>query len=336
MTNLRQQALETWLQTSVKLTDFKLIPLAGDASFRRYFRLHHQNQSYIVMDAPPERENCVPFIAIANALRKINLMTPEILASDITQGFLLLTDFGDRLYLKELNTETVKNLYPLALDALSVLQTCQQVEGWTVPMFTPQLMRQEMEWFKQWFLASYLKVSENNQQALNTFFDWLTKSIGQQPNVFMHRDYHSANLMVLPNNQVGILDFQDAFIGPVTYDLASLLRDCYIAWPEAMVADWAVSYLQRLQEKNQLLKVSQKEFLVWFDQMSIQRHLKALMTFSRKHMRDHDANYLQHIPRTLNYLITVSQRYPETVPLNNYLTDIVMPAIEKIGIPCAQ
>jgi len=333
----RQQALQSWLAQESGFKNYQLTPLAGDASFRCYFRMVHGEQSYIVMDAPPERESCVSFIAIANALRKTNLKTPEIFASDLSQGFLLLTDFGDRLYLQELTPQNAKTLYQVALDDLSILQGCQKIEGLTLPHFTTKFMRQEMDWFKEWFLVRYLNLAEQEAETLNSFFDWLTITSGQQPYVLMHRDYHSANLMMLPESQLGILDFQDAFIGPVTYDLASLLRDCYIAWPEQLVNELALYYLNSLQNKGALLNVKQDEFLFWFDCMSMQRHLKALITFSRKYIRDGNASYLRHIPRTLDYLLKVSERHPQSKILNTYLINSVIPAFETVkDMSCAQ
>ncbi len=322
----RQHALQTWLREHCQLSAFQLEPLAGDASFRQYFRVQVAQKSYIAMDAPPERENCMPFVAIANALRQCGLSTPEIIASDVKQGFLLLTDFGDRLYLKELNLTNAEKLYSNALDALAILQTCRKVDGWTVPFFTADFMQQELNLFKKWFLQMHLNLtlSDATEKMLANFFHFLANMAAQQPQVFMHRDYHSANLMLLPNKQVGILDFQDAFIGPVTYDLVSLLRDCYyVISPEAMVTKLVLQY----QEKINLTQHSQEEFLRWFDLMGMQRHLKALLTFTRKFHRDHNANYLQHIPRTLNYVLEVSRRYTECREFNNFLQQVSVCAV---------
>jgi len=315
--NKRQQTLQAWLNNICGIPVNTLECIAGDASFRSYFRIVHQGQSYIAMDAPPDRENCHSFVAIANALRAMGVKTPTIFASDLTQGYLLLSDFGDKTFLKELTLENANPLYQSALDTLSILQTCHTVEDWSIPLFTAQFMRQEMDWFREWYVMRYLEVTEQESKILNPFFDWLTDTVSQQPYVFMHRDYHSANLMKLPDNQVGVLDFQDAFFGPVTYDLASLLRDCYVAWPDDLVNEWALSYLDRLS-----LAVSADQFLYWFDCMSMQRHLKALMTFSRKYKRDDNKNYLQHIPRTLHYLLKISERYPESKALHHFLQAI--------------
>lgn len=322
----RKQTLVDWLTNQSKIPVFNLQPLQGDASFRRYFRATVPDGSYVVMDAPPERENCVPFVAIANALRAIGVCTPEIKAADIAQGFLVLSDFGSQLYLHELAAHNALELYSRALDTLAVLQTCRQVDGWTLPHFTANFMRNELELFKEWFLQKHLNITFSAQleSQLATTFDFLANAAAAQKQVFMHRDYHSANLMVLPNQKVGVLDFQDAFMGPVTYDLVSLLRDCYIAWPDAMV----MQLVQQYHEKINLTTVSADEFLRWFDLMGLQRHLKALLTFSRKYRRDHDANYLQHIPRTLNYIEKISARYPECAALHNLISTQVLACVE--------
>jgi aminoglycoside/choline kinase family phosphotransferase len=324
----RQQALEHWLNMSCRLTNYQLQLLAGDASFRRYFRVQPVNDvALIAMDAPPEKENCRPFIAIAKALSAIGLNVPDIFHSDVAQGFLLLTDFGDSLYLKTLSIDNAEALYGKALDALAILQSCPQVPGWTVPLFTADFMYKELQLFKEWFLQRYLDLSLSTQteKMLESFFHFLANTAAEQPQVFMHRDYHSANLMLLPMNQVGILDFQDAFFGPVTYDLVSLLRDCYIAWPDALVTKLVLQYKAKLPS---LAEVSDQQFIRWFDLMGMQRHLKALLTFSRKYCRDNDANYLQHIPRTLIYILNCSQRYSECEPFQQFLSYEVMPCVQ--------
>jgi len=312
--------LTDWLNEQCRLTDYQLSPLAGDASFRRYFRVKQDKISYVAMDASKEQASCVPFVAIANALRAEGLQAPEIIASDLSKGFLLLTDFGDRLYLRELNAGNAKALYSQALDALLILQRCRNVDGWSVPLFTADFMYQELLRFQEWFLEKYLNLSlpETIQQMLSNTFHFLANTAANQTQVFMHRDFHSANLMVLPNHQTGILDFQDAFIGPVTYDLVSLLRDCYISWPENLVNELVLSYWKNLALPN----VAAEEFVRWFDLMGMQRHLKCLLTFSRKFCRDHDVNYLKYIPRTLQYVKTVGMRYPECRELTEFLTEV--------------
>jgi aminoglycoside/choline kinase family phosphotransferase len=330
----RQKALEHWLHSDCQLRDATFTPMAGDASFRRYFRVALGNDSYVAMDAPLDHENCRPFIAIARALRARNLCAPEIIASTLSEGFLLLSDLGQRVYLGELNAGNAESLYDNALDALAVLQSCHTVTDWRLPQFSAEFMYQELQNFKEWFLTRHLSLiyTASTEKMLADFFLFLAGSATSQPQVFMHRDYHSANLMVLPDKQVGILDFQDAFIGPVTYDLVSLLRDCYIAWPETFVKKLALQYKEKI---SSVVPVSDEIFLRWFDLMGLQRHLKALLTFARKYHRDANADYLQHVPRTLNYIADVSSRYAESAAFNHYLNAEILPALEKVTV-CAQ
>src|SRR5436190_8088598 len=245
----RQTALIEWLQQLVELPPFQLVAMHGDASFRRYFRLITSNGSFVAMDAPPATENCRAFVMIAAALRAHGLHAPEIFAADISQGFLLLTDFGDQTYLQTLSANNADKLYSAALEALATLQSCRPVD-YSLSVFDRAFMQKEWAWFKEWVLQKWLTINLSAAQAaaLDICYDKIISSAESQPQVFMHRDYHSANLMVLPDTdvQVGILDFQDAFIGPVTYDLVSLLRDCYIDWPDAQVERLALYYHEQL------------------------------------------------------------------------------------------
>jgi hypothetical protein len=319
--NSKQELLQKWLTEHCHLTEFFIQSMPYDASFRRYFRVQHSNGTYVVMDAGQERESCIPYIAITQALRAKGLQTPDIIASDLEKGFLLIGDLGDRVLLKELTNDNAEALYLSALGELAVLQTCRTIPGWTVPLFTAEFMRKELDAYKEWFLQKHLGLTFTpfTEKELSICFDFLAASAVNQPQVFMHRDYHSANLMVLPDNKIGILDFQDAFIGPVTYDLVSLLRDCYIAWPEIMVTKLALQYRDQLG-----LTVSDAEFIRWFDLMGLQRHLKALLTFSRKYHRDGNPNYLQHIPRTVNYIATIGERYPECDMLCTLMNEAII------------
>lgn len=306
-----------WLSKHFGSSNFTLVPLAGDASLRRYFRVQQSKKTWIAMDASAEIDKCPQFIAIADALREKGLITPEIVARDLLSGYLLLTDFGDDLFLKKVNSDNAEELYERAVDALVVLASIKEVKDYDLPLFTAEFMRQELGWFQEWFLEKHLGLDLSSSKAeLSSCFDLIATSCGQQPQRFMHRDYHSANLMILPDKRVGILDFQDAYIGPVTYDLVSILRDCYIDWPNDFVIKRALEFRKKMS-----ITVSETEFLRWFDWMGMQRHLKALMTFSRKYRRDFNPNYLKHIPRTLNYVMCVSQRYPELAVLHSFLLD---------------
>jgi N-acetylmuramate 1-kinase len=308
--------------------------MMGDASFRRYYRLTSSANSYVVMDAPPPQESCHPYVAIAKALRKTGLIVPEIIKENIELGFLLITDFGDTTYLHALNAQNADQLYQHAFHALSILQTCRQVPEREIPPFTADFMQQEWGWHKEWFLEKLLGLTlKEEEKNLDDCYNIIVASAISQSQVFMHRDYHSANLMVLPNN-VGILDFQDAFIGPITYDLVSLLRDCYIDWPPEKVKSWTLDYLRKLQLLGLLTTTEPDTFLRWFDLMGLQRHLKALLTFARKQCRDQQSRYLNYIPRTLNYVINTSQHYPELNSLHDYFIATVKPTFERKHFLC--
>ncbi len=323
----RKKQLTAWLETLPFLTVRTLLPMAGDASFRRYYRVTTDQGSFVAMDAPPTHEKCDAYLAIARLLRSKGLEAPELLAIDLEQGFLLLTDYGDITYLKALNPANAADLYRQALSELAVLQDCRPPEDFSLATH-PDWMLQEWQLHKDWVLDQWLRLDHEAFPTLDRCYDVLLDEIKTQPIVFVHRDYHSGNLMVLPN-RTGILDFQDAVMGPVTYDVVSLLRDCYIDWPHEQVKEWALFYLSLLQQRGLLMTVSSELFLRWLDWAGIQRHLKAIMIFVRKYLRDQDDRYLKHIPRTLNYLTHVTPFYPELRSLAAYLQDSMVPAISR-------
>lgn len=310
-----------WLAKVLPNKSLRVAPASSDASFRRYFRVNYDDISHIVMDAPPERENCRPFVAIADALGDLGLQVPEVLEADLEQGFLLLTDLGSRQYLAELNQASVETLYGDALSALARLQLGGDATASLLPPYDAALLHREMELFREWFLGRHLGLilSEAEQRVLDQAFARLADSALEQPRVWVHRDYHSRNLMVTAYRNPGVLDFQDAVIGPVTYDPVSLLRDCYIAWPRARVEAWAVGYWERLRALGRDDLGDAETFLRWFDLMGVQRHLKAIGIFARLNIRDDKAVYLNDIPRTLAYLLDVAARYPELTELHDLL-----------------
>lgn len=304
----RLEQLQNWLKTVAGIVDYEITPASADASFRRYFRVRFDNTSQIVMDAPPEQEDCHPFIHVSSLMAGIGLHVPVVLRQDLQQGFLLLTDLGERMYLSELNEDTVERLYGDALQALLRLQSHGVAD---LPPYDRELLMNEMELFRQWYLQQHLgiQLSSSENATIDTAFTYLADQALQQPRVIVHRDYHSRNLMVSSPNP-GILDFQDAVIGPITYDLVSLLRDCYIAWPRDQVVDWVSQYFKQAQAIGLLEDVSEKQFLSWFDLMGIQRHLKASGIFARLNYRDGKSGYLKDIPRTLGYVTDVGKDYP--------------------------
>ncbi len=327
----RLESLTLWLKKITDEETIKIAPASADASFRRYFRINtpvsmmnDYGDSLIVMDAPPDKEDSEPFIAISRMLTDVGVNVPEVVEADLGQGFLLLTDLGSQPYLDALNDQTVNTLYADALDALLKMQRDVPVEGDTLPAYDLVLLQREMELFREWYLRRHLNLllTVQQQEQLDSVFQLLTESALAQPRVFVHRDYHSRNLMVTSENNPGILDFQDAVVGPVTYDLVSLLRDCYIEWPREQVEQWALTYLHRAADAGvfELTADHTDDVLLrWFDWMGVQRHLKASGIFARLCLRDGKVGYLDDIPRTLSYVSDVCARYEELTPLHALL-----------------
>ncbi|MBT7307117.1 MAG: phosphotransferase [Gammaproteobacteria bacterium] len=323
----RLAALEQWVSGVLGTTKYQIEPASADASFRRYFRIQFTDQertkSRIVMDAPPGQEDTAPFIAIAETLRSCGVNAPEVYAIEPTEGFLLLSDLGHTPYLMVLDRESVKPLYEDAIQTLLQFQL-QWPKSHRLPPYDHKLLMSEMELFPVWYLQRHLgkTISEPEQQQWRQQFELLAAQALQQPQVAVHRDYHSRNLMALESANPGVIDFQDAVWGPITYDLVSLLRDCYIDWPRNEVEAWAAHYYQRLVEKGQSGTISWEQFLHGFDWMGVQRHLKAVGIFARLNHRDGKPGYLQDIPRTLNYLVEVSGRYPALAPLHQWVREL--------------
>ena len=313
----RENALKEWLKQVIPDSNYKLLPLAGDASFRRYFRILYQNISQIVMDAPPGKEDLQPFIHITQVLTQAKVPTPELIAQNTAEGFLLLSDLGDVQLVQELNSKTASTYYHQALDTLLAMQNCSIADP-QLPAFDKAFMIKEMKLCAEWFLQSYLGLKLDNTEELliqNTM-NWLADEIAKQGQVFIHRDYHSRNIMLKTPISLALIDYQDAMSGPLTYDLVSLLKDCYISWPREQVLEW-VSYFY---EHQALAKTSSKiEFIRAFDLCGLQRHLKILGVFSRLYLRDGKAGYLANLPLTLNYVLECSEMYEELHPLFDFL-----------------
>jgi len=305
-----------WLR-EIGLQSRSIAPASADASFRQYFRVVSDAGSFIVMDAPPDKEDTGPFVRIAQQFRKIGLNVPEVIEQDRDNGFLLLSDLGQQTYLGLLNSNSVERLYGDAMEALRVLQIGTDSEPDFLPEYDRQLLLSEMALFRDWLLQRHLGLELNDEQlgSLQDSFDFLAGSALEQPVVWVHRDYHSRNLMKTEMHNPGILDFQDAVSGPVTYDLVSLLKDCYISWPREQVESWVRDYQQRSLETGIEVTRDQREYLRWFDLMGAQRHLKAAGIFARLYHRDGKTGYLADIPRTVGYISGLRDRYPELMPL---------------------
>lgn len=320
----RLEHLKQWLTDALRLPAFRIEPASGDASFRRYFRVTYGGRSIIAVDAPPGREDNRPFVRVARQLCDWGLHAPEVLAQDSRQGFLLVSDLGTELYLQRLDEAQVERLYGDALGALLVMQVRGAEVRGTLPPYDQALLARELGLFRDWYLGRHLQrvLTPVQQAALDAACGVLVSNALEQPRVFVHRDFHSRNLLVTPSNNPGILDFQDAVWGPVTYDLVSLLRDCYIAWPRERVEEWALGYRELASQSGVLRDCGEAQFLRWFDLMGMQRHLKASGIFARLHHRDAKPDYLGDIPRTLGYVADVASRYAELQAFGALLTEL--------------
>ena len=287
---------------------------SADASFRSYWRTFSDGRTWIVMDAPPDLEDVRPWLEIAGRLENAGLHSPSIRAADAESGFVLMSDLGGTLYLPQLREDSADRLYGDALSALMTMQ--QRINASDLPHYDEQRLVAEMELLPEWFLQRHLGFTPDcgEWDVIELAFRALANAALRQEQVFVHRDYHSRNLLVVEENNPGILDFQDAVLGPITYDLVSLLRDCYIAWPEARVQAWAESYRQRLIAAG-MTQVDEATFRRGFDLMGLQRHIKVLGIFCRLWYRDGKAGYLNDLPLVWKYTREVGSRYPETAPL---------------------
>lgn len=347
MSNFRQQAAATadpsdsrleelsdWLRRELRIACERIAPASGDASFRRYFRIDTTAGSLIAMDAPPPKEDVRPFVRVARLLERAGVSVPHMHAIDEERGFVLLDDFGNRCYRDELDANSADRLYRDAIEALVAFQQAIDGQAGGLPPYGEELLRRELGLFREWFLErlSGIDLEAADQALLERVGTILVRSALEQPRVFVHRDYHCRNLMVCPQGNPGILDFQDAVIGPLTYDLVSLLRDCYIGWPEARVEGWVAYYLETARGRGLPVPASEVRFRRWFDLMGMQRHLKAIGIFSRLALRDGKHGYLGDIPRTLAYVTDVCSRYPEFADFAEFLgREIIARSVDKVA-----
>ena len=315
----RLSLLLAWLSPLVnryRLKPETLAPASNDASFRRYFRVMTDRASLIVMDAPPPLEDVRPFVDIATLFARSGASLPKVHEADLTQGFLLLEDFGGTTYLDVLNDDTAPALYVEAFDALVKIQSISQDH--VLPPYDEALLKRELELYPEWYLTRHKNyhITARDREVLDAAFRQLIENNLSQPKVFVHRDYHSRNLMLLPGEgNPGVLDFQDAVYGPITYDLVSLLRDAYIAWPEAQVIDYCVRYWEKARAAGLPVGTDFSAFYRDFEWMGLQRHLKVLGIFARLCHRDGKARYLNDIPLVLNYVVKTVSRYRDLGPL---------------------
>lgn len=320
--DLRLEQLVDWLSTLGLVQAGSQRPASADASFRRYFRLDvlpelraKLGDTLIAMDAPPERENVPAFIHVDGLLRDAGVTVPAIVARKVEQGFLLLSDLGTTTYLQRLDSDNAPFMYSDAVDALIKFQLASKPG--VLPEFHRAFVQRELAIFPEWYVERHLGVSMTDAQkdTLSTVFETITANVLAQPQVFMHRDYHSRNLMWLEQGNPGVLDFQDAVYGPVTYDLASLLRDAYIQWDEEIVLDWVVRYWQRAKQVGLPVHPDIDSFYRDFEFMGLQRHLKILGIFCRLNYRDVKSNYLGDLPTVVDYVRKTAHRYKVLQPL---------------------
>jgi aminoglycoside/choline kinase family phosphotransferase len=325
-TALRADALRRFAESALATRGLSIEPASADASFRSYWRVSGPDGTRVVMDAPPDKENLEPWLAIGARLRGAGLHAPEVFAVDRAQGFVLMEDLGARLYLPELNEKSVDALYADALDAL--LRMHAHVDPGGLPHFDEAFVTMELELMPEWFLRRHLghAIECDEWDVIELAFRVLISEVRAQPQAFMHRDYHSRNLLVMPRSgdkmleSPGIIDFQGAMNGPIAYDLASLLRDCYIAWDAERVEGWLDAYGRRLRHAHLIdTHVDAARLRRWFDLAGLQRHIKVLGIFCRLWYRDGKRHYLADLPLTWRYVITVARRYHETAALADLL-----------------
>lgn len=316
----RQQQLNVWLGQTLPDANFKLTTASADASFRRYFRVNLANpylgnQTLIAMDAPPPEEDCTPFVKLAKQFLDAGLNVPKVIAQDLANGFLLLSDLGNDTYLQHLSNETAQMLYGDATNALIKLQSASKNHD--LPAYDEALLTREMQLFPDWYVNKHLGQTLNAEQQgwLQQTFTALNKNILSQGQVTVHRDYHSRNLMVTHENTPGILDFQDAVHGAITYDLVSLLKDAYIQWDEEQIIDMAVRYWEPAKKAGLPVANDFSEFYRDFEWMGAQRHIKVLGIFARLYHRDGKDGYLKDMPLVMHYLRKVCERYVELRPM---------------------
>ena len=328
----RLNALERWIRTDTSIELKKIEPASADASFRRYFRVHlkpcekfNTVDTIIAMDAPPEHENNVMFIKCAQTLNHCGLHAPTIFNTNLEQGFLLIEDLGTLTYQAQLKGVDKNKLYADATQALVKLQSNTQKYATRFNSYSESLLRNEMALFEQWYVNAHLMKTLSHEQkfALDSIFTLLIKNACEQSQVLVHRDYHCRNLLLTGNNNPGIIDFQDMVVGPITYDLVSLFKDCYISWPRQDVINWVEEHrIASIKAKLITSKVDSKQWLKWFDLMGIQRHLKVLGIFARLNHRDNKPQYIDDLPLVNQYLRDACDDYEELQPLNLLLKNI--------------
>lgn len=327
MVKNREIELKAWCEAQTGVHQPQLEVVSGDASFRRYFRVADGKQSLIAVDCPPDKEDMAPFIAVADAYQQADVKVPAIIAVQRELGFMLQSDFGQILLLSKLHPRNASSYYTKALEILPNIMSVTDTRLGPLPTFDSEMLMRELSLFKEWLLEHHLhwQWDSEDEEVWSEFCQLMIDNALQQPQVGVHRDYHSRNLMLLDNDEIGVIDFQDAVLGPITYDAVSLLRDCYIQWPAEIVTELSDFLRVQLQQQEILTRtVTQAQWQRWFDWMGLQRHTKAAGIFARLAHRDDKPAYLQDVPRTLNYLQSVSAHYKELERYHQWLSSKVI------------
>jgi len=328
----REKKLRSWVAKQLHDPNVQIDSIVPDASYRNYYRVQKGKLSYIAVDADPKKENNLAFVQIASVFAKQGLLVPTIYAKDLDHGFMLLTDFGDKLLFSALTSvEDADVYYHQAFDILVPLNQCHPPQDQSLPLFDEQFILMELGNFNEWCLEKLLDISfsDSINQVLQVAYSLLISSAQSQVQVVIHRDFHSRNLMVLPDGELGIIDFQDAMLGPITYDLVSLLKDCYVNWPQLKVDDWMNSFHSLAISSSLIPKVPLSQFKIWFDWMGLQRHLKVMGIFSRLKIRDNKPQYISQMPRIMDYVLQVTKEYEEFNDFNKLLIDVIVPRLQK-------
>jgi len=337
----RYTLLKAWLASTLSPSNegvvIDLQSMTGDAGFRQYYRFEYNGKALIGVDAPPQYSNNLGFSVMQQALTDMDVTTPQIIAADLQQGFFCISDLGDQLLadalVEQSSNEAVQQTYLPAINLLPrIAKTQTDSSQYKLPLYDQDFIELELAIFSQWLLEKHLgiELSEDDKEQLAQCFEFLVDSALSQPQVTMHRDFHSRNIMMLDDGDLGIIDFQDAVHGPITYDIVSLLRDCYTRWPDEVVQPLFKHFTQLMSQHFELSHVDEKQWQQWFDLMGLQRHLKASGIFCRLFHRDNKGGYLKDIPLTLSYIEDISAQYPQLNFLHQLTTHQVIPALKQI------
>lgn len=317
----RQQQINHWLDGLWSGAEFTLEAASADASFRRYFRARRGDGScFVIMDAPPANEDCRPWLKVQSLFRGAGVHVPDVLAEDLGRGFLLLSDLGNATYLQAMSADNAAQLYADAIAALVRIQLASRPD--VLPAYDQALLRRELDLFPEWYLAKHhgIELSDSERAGMEDSFARILAANLAEPKVFVHRDYHSRNLMyVAQGANPGIIDFQDAVYGPISYDLVSLLKDAYIEWDEDLALDWLIRYWEQARKAGLPVAPDFGEFFRAYEWMGVQRHVKVLGIFARLWHRDGKDGYLRDMPLVARYLRKACERYAELSPLRHLL-----------------